>query len=90
MDFRRTNLKPGRYLLGCHGELHGIISYHRVAAIESARCWARLRKFHRSLGKAPPYEPKTFVFRISVLKRYEPPVKYRHRRGAIGVCIYRG
>jgi len=55
LDFRTINYKPGRYLIGCGGRVHGIIQLYRVAAIDSPRSWARMRTYHKSLAKTPPY-----------------------------------
>jgi len=89
LDFRKVNYKPGRYLIGCGGRVHGIIQLYRVAAIDSPRSWARMRTYHKSLAKTPPYIPKTFIFRISALKTFVPAIPYRHEQGAVNIAIFR-
>ena len=89
LDFRKINYKPGRYLMGCNGHIHGTIQLHRVAAIQSQREWVRMRMYHKSLSKSPPYTPKTFVFKISVLKTFAPTIPYRHEQGAVNIAIFR-
>ena len=89
MDFRKVNYKPGRYLIGCGGRVHGAIQLHRVAAIESPRDWLRLRKHHKSLAKAPPYAPTTFVSRAYILEKFALSFPYHHQRGAVNVATFR-
>ena len=39
LDFRKVNCKPGRYLIGCSGQIYGVIRLYRLATIESHRDW---------------------------------------------------
>ncbi len=87
-DARKTNYKPGRYLLGCNGRIYAIAVLRRAIVVESVRTWDRLRRHHRSRQRAPPYSPKTFVFQIFVLKKF-PPLPCQHPQGAINVVEYR-
>ena len=89
LDFRKFNNKPGRHLIGCGGRVHGIIQFHRMAAIESPRSWARMRTYRKSLAKTLPCTPKTFVFRISVLKTFMPIILYMHQQGAVKISNFR-
>jgi hypothetical protein len=87
MDARKVNYKPGRILLGCDGRIHAVAQLTRAFVVESVRVWERLRQHHRSVEKALPYSPKTFMFRIRVLNKL-PLLSYRHPQGAISIVVY--
>ena len=89
LDFRKVNYKPGRYLIGCSGRIHGVLRLYRVAAIQSKRDWDRMRLCHKSLAKSLPYTPKTCIFRISVVKTFATTIPYEHKHGAVNIAIYR-
>ena len=88
-DVRKVNYRPGRYLLGCHGRIYAVATLHRVMVIESQRTWDRLRPQHRSLEKALPYNPKTFLFRVIVRKKLAEPLAFRHPHGAVNLVVFR-
>ena len=88
MTARKVRYKPGRYLLGCDGRVRAVALLHRAMVVESQRTWERLRPTHRSCSRAPPYKPKTFLFKIVLLSRVDVP--YSHPKGAINIAIFRG
>ena len=49
LDFWKAKYAPGRHLPGCGGKLHGVTSYHRVAAVDAMWNRIRLRHLHASL-----------------------------------------
>ena len=88
-DARKVNYRSGRYLLGCNGRIYAVARFRRAYAVQTQREWQKLRPQHRSFQKTMPYEPKTFIFRVLVMRKLNHPLTFRHPRGAVNVVVYR-
>jgi len=87
LEIRGTALKPGRYWIGCRGEITGHLVLGTAVPITTTGTWASLRQRHCVEGNALPYK-RTFGLPLLSVGRI-PPVRFAHPQGAIGIVIYR-
>ena len=91
MEIRGTHYKPGRWLLGCKGIVHGSARFGPAVLIESPLQFERYRPRHLwafPLGVFDklPYKT-TYGFPIDHVQKMNLP--FSHRPGAVSVVRYR-
>ncbi len=84
MEIRGAALKPGRYWVGCRGEISGHVTLGAALPITDASTWASLRERHCVEDAALPYK-RTFGLPVLSVGKITP-LKYTHPRGALLCC----
>ena len=79
---------PGLAFLGNRGQIHAAAELGEAIPISTPEQWRALRSKHCVESTALPYR-NTYGFVITNLHIFEQPISYSHRRGAIGVVLYR-
>ena len=87
LEIRGCALKPGRYYLGCKQKIYGIAELGAPLRVSSQSQWLAMKDKHLVDTAGLPYK-RTFALPILKFKSL-PPCPYQHKRGAIGIVIYR-
>jgi hypothetical protein len=87
-EVRGRRLAPGRYYLGCSGNIWGHVEVGQATLCETAELWRATAARHCVESPSPPYK-KTWLHPLSSICRSAGPWPYIHPRGAIGIVIYR-
>ena len=87
MEIRCMPLSAGTYFLGMQSRILGVIKTGAPRHIPDPEAFRALRPLHRVTGSLP-YK-KTYGLPILHVSRINPPIKYRHTKGAVGIVKYR-
>ena len=87
MEIRCMPLAAGTYFLGMKSHIYGMIQTGVPRHIADSEAFRGLQKLHRVSGGLP-YK-KTYGLPILHVSRINPPIKYRHTKGAVGIVKYR-
>jgi len=87
MDIRSRPL-TGQYFLGYKKRIFGVMTMGDPQHIRDSAQFRRLRRLHRVSGSLP-YK-KTFGLPISDVRVINPPIVFKHPRGAISIVRFRG
>ena len=88
MEIRGRAYSPGKYWLGCKGQLHGKVVLQTAFKIEDEESWAKHREDHLVQSEKLPYK-KTWALRVLAVSALSSPLPYQHPNGAIGLVRYR-
>ena len=88
MEVRGKRLKAGVAYVGWKGTIYASATLGDAVEIRDTQQWDSLRDQHRVPGQVLPYK-RTFGLPIHNIERLNPPVSFRHPKGAIGIVKYR-
>ena len=88
MEVRGKRLRAGAAYFGWKGTIYASATLGDAIEICDAQQWDNLRNQHRVPEQVLPYK-RTFGLPIHNIERLNPPVSFRHPKGAIDIVKYR-
>ena len=86
LEIRGSALRPGRYYLGCKGQIYGVAEFGEPVRIATLSEWVALKGKHLVDTVTLPYKRThaSPLLRVTALR----PHTYIHPRGAIGIVVH--
>ena len=88
MEIRGKRLKAGVAYFGRKGTIYACATLGDAIEIRDTQQWDSLRCQHRVPEIALPYK-RTFGLPINKMECLNPPIPFRHPKGAVGIVKYR-
>ena len=88
MEIRGRRYKEGKYWIGWKSRIRGQITLGLPMHIKDTSTWKRLQSQHCCTSDELPYRT-TWAFVISNVETVVPSIAYEHRKGAVGIVIYK-